>query len=170
MSLHILQHENQWSVLKVTPQVADSSVYDCLVYKWYEPSCHYCCPVQALGYNAPFIWLVISALYIYIYIYCLSVCIVCFPNYPFSPLFFTYLLPYLSFPLRIDPLRFQAGCPKRRLNPTLVFCVYFVFWYISFDWWIRAFVVLGLVFFPYQAKRLAWGNVSEMTQFLSIGT
>jgi len=36
----------------------------------------------------------------------------------FSP---TYLLPYLSFPLRIDPLRFQAGCRKRRLNLALVF-------------------------------------------------
>ena len=31
--------------------------------------------------------------------------------------------PYLSFPLRIDLLRFQA-----------VFCVYFVLHYISFDW------------------------------------
>jgi len=26
-----------------------------------------------------------------------------------------------------------------------------------------AFVVLVLVFFPYHVKRLAWGNVSEMT-------
>jgi len=32
-----------------------------------------------------------------------------------------------------------------------------------------AFVVLGLVF-PYKAKRLAWGNVSEMTYFVSSGT
>ena len=31
----------------------------------------------------------------------------------------------------------------------------------------RAFVVLGLVFFPYQAKRRAWKNVSEMTHFVS---
>ena len=29
------------------------------------------------------------------------------------------------------------------------------------------FVVLGLAFFPQQAKRLAWGNVSEMTYFVS---
>jgi len=35
-------------------------------------------------------------------------------------------------------------------------CVYFVLWYICFDRWMHAFVVLGLVF-PYQAKRLAWG-------------
>jgi len=31
----------------------------------------------------------------------------------FSSLFLTYLLPYLSFPLRIDPLHFQVGCRKR---------------------------------------------------------
>jgi len=29
------------------------------------------------------------------------------------------------------------------------------------------FVVLGLAFFPQQAKRFAWGNVSEMTYFVS---
>ena len=32
-----------------------------------------------------------------------------------------YLLPYLSFPLRTDPLRFQAGCRKSRLNLALFF-------------------------------------------------
>ena len=52
---------------------------------------------------------------------CLLVYIVCFPTYPFSSLFL-----YLSFPLRMDPLRFQAGCCKRRLNLALAFCVYFV--------------------------------------------
>jgi len=31
-----------------------------------------------------------------------------------------------------------------------------------------AFVVLGLVF-PYQAKRLAWGNVSEMIILRQVG-
>ena len=36
-------------------------------------------------------------------------------------------------------------------------CVYFVLLYISFDSWMHAFVVLGLVF-SYQAKRLAWGT------------
>ena len=56
--------------------------------------------------------------------------------------FLTYLLPYLSFPLRIDPLCFQAGCRKRRLNVALVFCVVVHF----FHWWMCAFVVLGLVF------------------------
>jgi len=33
----------------------------------------------------------------------------------------------------------------------------------------HAFVVLGFVS-PYQAKRLAWGNVSEITYFVSSGT
>jgi len=51
------------------------------------------------------------------YTYCLLVYIVCFPTYPFLLHFFlTYLIPSLSFPLRTDPLRFQAGCRKRRLN------------------------------------------------------
>ena len=42
-----------------------------------------------------------------------------------SPLvLFLYLSPqYLSFPLRIDPLCFQAGCRKKRLNLALVLCV-----------------------------------------------
>jgi len=30
------------------------------------------------------------------------------------------------FPSRMDPLRFQATCGKRRLNLALFFCVYFV--------------------------------------------
>jgi len=46
--------------------------------------------------------------------------------------FLTYLLPYLSVPLRIDPLRFQSECPKRRLNPALVFCVAVHFlWFVN---------------------------------------
>jgi len=47
-------------------------------------------------------------------------------------------------------------------------CVYFVLLYVSFDWWICAFVVLGLVF-PYQAKT-GLGNVSKMTYFVLSGT
>ena len=36
-----------------------------------------------------------------------------FISYAFPLTFFlTFLLPYLSFPLRIDRLHFQAGCPK----------------------------------------------------------
>ena len=34
----------------------------------------------------------------------------------------------------------------------------------------HAFVMLDLVFFQYQAKRLPWENVSEMTYFVSSGT
>ena len=46
--------------------------------------------------------------------------------------FLTYLLPYLSVPLRIDPLRFQSECPKRRLNLALVFCVAVHFlWFVN---------------------------------------
>ena len=43
----------------------------------------------------------------------------------FLHFFLTYLLTYLSVPLRIDPLRFQAGCRKRRLNLVLVFLYLF---------------------------------------------
>ena len=56
---------------------------------------------------------------------------------------FTYLL---LLTLRIDPLRFQAECRKRRLNLALVFNGYFVLQYISFDWRMRAFVPSGLAF------------------------
>ena len=61
-----------------------------------------------------------------------AIYIVCFfvsyasPLIIFSPLFLSYLLPYSCFPLGIDPLRFQAGCRKRRLNLALVFCAYSV--------------------------------------------
>jgi len=61
------------------------------------------------------------------YIYILFVCLYrMLPRLFFLHIFLIYLLPYLSFPLRIDPLPFQAGCRKRRLNLALVFCVYFV--------------------------------------------
>ena len=64
------------------------------------------------------------------YIYCLLVYIACFPSDPFSSLFLTCLLPYLSFPSRIDPLRFQAACRKRRLNLALVLCL-FLCWLVN---------------------------------------
>ena len=47
-------------------------------------------------------------------IYCLLVYIVCFSTYPFSSIFLTCLLPYLSFPLRINPLHFQEDEEKMR--------------------------------------------------------
>ena len=63
----------------------------------------------------PLLRFLIAVLYIYIYIL-----FACF-YHMFPHFFLTYLFPYLSFPLRIDPLRFQAGCCKRRLNVALVF-------------------------------------------------
>ena len=50
--------------------------------------------------------------------YCLLVYIACFSTCPF---FFSF--PYLSFPLRIDPLHLRASSRKGRLNLALVFCV-----------------------------------------------
>jgi len=78
------------------------------------------CPVRAPGRNAPLIRFLISALCIY----CLLVYIVCFLAYPFFT-FSLLICSYLSFPLRIDPLSFHAGCHKRRLNVALVFCLVF---------------------------------------------
>ena len=71
-------------------------------------------PVLASGHNAPLIRG---------YIYCLLLSF-------FLHFFLTNLLPYLSFPLRIDLPCFQAGCRKRRLNLALVF----VLSTFSFDW------------------------------------
>jgi len=188
------------------------------------------------------------------HIYCLLVCIICFPTYPFILHFFrTYLLP-LSFHLRIDMLRFQAGCHKRRLNLAFL-CLRYFFWLVNVCIYrVIAFSALTLLvwrqeghpackkterwgagvviclergadlhmaqlmplpftvsyfskiqigftflvpahpgspgqravkrvcvvnvciccvrfsFFPYQAMRLAWGNVSEMTYYASSGT
>ena len=112
--------------------------------------------MQAPGSNVPLIQFLILVPH------CLLLYIACFPTYPF---FFTYLLPYLYFPLRSDPLRFQAGCRKRRLNLALVFlCISCcrTFWLVN-----ACFCCVG--FFPHQAKRLAWGNMSEVTYFVSSG-
>ena len=92
----------------------------------------------------------------YIHVYCFLVHIVCFSSYPFLHFFRTYLLPYLPFLFRIDPLHFQAGCLRRRLKLALVFvfilccstflligeCVLFV---------------LGLVFFIL-SQEFCWGT------------
>jgi len=70
---------------------------------------------------------------------------------------------------RIGPLCLQAGCPKRRLNLALVFCLFCVVVHcISFDWWMCAFVVLGLVF-QYQAKRFAWGTSPKWPILCRVG-
>jgi len=63
-------------------------------------------------------------------IYRLLVYIVCFPTYPF---FFTF--PYLSFPLRIDPLHFQAGGRKTvRGNQNRLFLVVLVYFMLYCFW------------------------------------
>ena len=76
----------------------------------------------------------------------LLVYIICFPTYPFSSLF-PYLLPYLSFPLRIDPLRFLARCHKRRLNWTSVHFFWLVnacFCYVRFSFFSIPSQAIGL--------------------------
>jgi len=113
--------------------------YHSLMYACY-PFSLFASPVRASGHSAPLIRSLISALYNIVYI-------VCFCTYPLSLHFFlTRLLPYLSFPSRIDPLHFQAGCRKRQLNLALIFLVFILCCSTFFDWWTRAFVVLGLVF------------------------
>jgi len=110
----------------------------------------------APGCNVPLIR------FLTLYVYCLLVYIICFPTYLFS---FTFsLLIYL------DPLRFQARYYKWQLNLALVFvfilyCICIVFWLVN-----ACFCRVGFSYFPYQAKRLARGNVSKMTCFVSSGT
>ena len=47
--------------------------------------------------------------------------------------------------MRINLLPFQARCCKRQVTWRYSFCVYFVLWYISFDWWMHAFSALTLL-------------------------
>ena len=73
----------------------------------------------APGRNAPLIWFLMSALYFFACLYRTL------PHLFFSLHFFlTYLLSYLSFPLRTDPISFQAGCRKRLLNLAFNFFVF----------------------------------------------
>ena len=56
--------------------------------------------------------------------------------FPHLSFFLTYLVFYLSFPLRIDPVHFQTGCHKRQLKLALVFlCLFCVvvhfFWLVN---------------------------------------
>ena len=75
-------------------------------------------PVQAPRCNAPLIQFLILALYIlFACLYSMLLRLTFFLQF-----FLTYLLPYLSFPLRIDPLCFQAS----EKNVSYVFCVHFV--------------------------------------------
>jgi len=123
------------------------------------------CPVLVPGHNVPLILFLISELYIWFA--CLYHLLFHFSF--FSSLFITYLLPYLSFPLRIDPLHFQAGCCKRRRNLALVSCVFMLCCNTlccSTFLFIGECMLLSCVlfrFFQYQSKMLVWGNISEMS-------
>ena len=55
----------------------------------------------------------------------------------FSSLFLTYLLPYSSFPLRIDPLCFQTRCRNGRLNMVSFLCLFCVV--MHFFWLVNAY-------------------------------
>ena len=70
------------------------------------------CHVRAAGHNALLIQLWHCIYPMYLMFLHLSF---------FCHFFFTYLLPYLSFPLRTDLLGFQAECRNRRLNLVLAF-------------------------------------------------
>jgi len=99
-------------------------------------------------------------------VYRLLVYIVCSPLSFFLYFFRAYLLPYLSFPLRTDPLRFQAGCRKIQLNLVLVFlCLFCVV--VHLFWLVNAcFGCVRFSFFLYQAKKLLQ---NKMTYFMSSG-
>ena len=68
---------------------------------------------------------------------------------------------------RIGPLCFQAGCRRRRLNLALVFfvvvlcCCRFLL--------IGECVLCCVRFFPYQAKRLAWGTSLKWPILCGVG-
>ena len=69
-----------------------------------------------------------------------------------------YLDPYLSFPLRIDALCFQARCRKRRLYMVLVFCVYFI---VHFFWLVNAcFCCVSFSFFSIPSQQI--GSVKHL--------
>jgi len=71
----------------------------------------------------------------------------------FSSLFLTYLLPFVSFPLRIDPLRFHARCCKKMTKPGFSFlCLFCVV--VHFFWYVNVcFCCVRFSFFPYKANR-----------------
>jgi len=142
----------------LVPQVEKICIDKCVI----QISCqslHISVNNLAPGHNAPLIQFLISALYTCILFTCSYRML---SSYPFLHFFLTYLLPYLPFLFRIDPLHFQAGCLRRRLKLALVFvfilccstflligeCVLFV---------------LGLVFFIL-SQEFCWG-----TYFVSSG-
>ena len=84
--------------------------------------------------------------------------------------FLTCLLPYLPFPLRIDPLHFQAGCRIWRLNLAFVF---FVFILCCGVFLLIGECVLCCVRFSFsRTKPRDWLGeyICEMTYFVSSAT
>jgi len=137
------------------------SVFRLKMLTWHHFDCT-SSTLQAPRRNAPLIRFLISALSLY----CLLLYIVCsFPIYPFSSFF-----PYSSFPLRIYPLRFQAGCRKRRRKPgfsfSCLFCVAEHFFWLAN----ACFCFVGFSFF--HAKPRDWlGEMSpKWPVFVSSGT
>jgi len=98
------------------------------------PHFSHLCRMRALGHNAPFIRF-------WCYIVCLFIAYA-FPLILFLHFFLTCLLHYLSFPFRIDLLRFQAGCRKRRLNLTGFLCLFCVIVGLHSFWLLNACFLL----------------------------
>ena len=79
-------------------------------------------PVRAPRHNAPLIRFLISALYTMVCLFILYASSLIL----FSSLFPYLSPPYLSFPLRTDPLRFEGRCHKRQLNLAIVLLCLFL--------------------------------------------
>ena len=131
------------------------------------PLCHVTNPpVQAPRRNALLMQFLISALYIlFAYLYHML------PHFSF---FFTFSLLICSLTHLFLWEQTRSGSRpdviKRRLNLALVFLYSFCV-IVHFFWLANAcFCCVRFSFFSYQAKRLSWGNVSEMTYFVSSET
>jgi len=83
--------------------------------------CNCFCDFLVFAPRALFDWIFdfVAVYFVCSYISC------AFPLVLFPSLFLNYLFRYLYFPLRIDPLCFQAGRCKRQLNLALVFLCLF---------------------------------------------
>jgi len=100
-----------------------------------------------------------------IFFYFGAISIVClFISYAYPLVRISSLISSLTYLfLRMDPFRFQAGYRKRRLNLALAFlCLFRVVVQRLMN---ACFCCVRFCFFPYQAKRLAWGNVSRNDLF-----
>jgi len=126
--IYIVKHHHYWNSHAICDHALLQTycglyvcLYVCLFQSWAVLKRLTDQDVQAPGNNAPLIWFLILALYIFVCLCCML------PRLSFFLQFFlTYLLPCLSVPLRMYPFRFWAGCRKWRLNLALGFCVYFV--------------------------------------------